>query len=100
MIRRRAIYTILTKDDKLWTRDETKETGFGLSGMEHCGKVLPGDATGDTGSSVRFSLSDTLARSPSPEVQVVLPFLVGRRASPSRALPGGWQRACPVSAVS
>lgn len=57
--RRGCIYAILTKGDKLWTHDETKETGFGLSGVEHCGKVVPGDTSGAMGSSVKFSLSDT-----------------------------------------
>ena len=59
-----------------------REQALGFQGWNIVERQGLGTLRG-TGSPVRLSLSDTLARSPPPEAQVVLPFLVGQRASPS-----------------
>jgi len=59
-----------------------REQALGFQGWNIVERQGLGTLRG-TGSPLRLSLSDTLARSPPPEAQVVLPFLVGQRASPS-----------------
>lgn len=63
-----------------------REQALGFQGWNIVERQGLGTLRG-TGSPLRLSLSDTLARSPPPEAQVVLPFLVGQRASPSAGLP-------------
>lgn len=49
VIRLRALYTVLTKGDKLEKNDCTKERGFGLLEPINCGKVT-GQYMGKTNS--------------------------------------------------
>ena len=39
VVRIGGLYTILTKGNKLWRSDKTKEKGFGLVRMVNCGKL-------------------------------------------------------------